>query len=419
MTSVPTADAGSDHAASPAFPDSIDVGYERAQTLGAIRSHHFNAAGSALPPAPVVSRVIAHLRLEEEIGGYEAAARARDEVEDVYSAAAQLLGARADEIALFDSASTGLRVLLDALAPAPGTRLVASRSTYVSHALHLMTMNRATEVELVVAPTDEGRRISIEALDEMLSDGRPTIVTVAHVPTSSGLVEPAAEVGRVAGKHGATYILDATQSVGQLDIDVKAIGCHVLATTGRKFLRAPRGTALAYVDAAFAAQHLPTAPDVRGAQWHSAFDWEVAAGARRFETWEANVAARLGMGVALRQAITRGMPATEVWLSETASDIREALRKIPGVTVADPVGAHAAIVTFVIDAVAPAQVVSELAAKQISAVSVPATHGQWDLGDRGIPSVVRISPHVYNDQNDVDALISSIAAISAGEAGTA
>src|SRR5699024_5922233 len=129
--------------------------------------------------------------------------------------------------------------------------------------------------------------------------------------------------------YGGTYILDATQSVGQLAMDVKEIGCDVLATTGRKFLRAPRGTALAYVDRDFADGLLPTAPDVRGARWHSERDWNLTGGARRFETWEANVAARLGLGVALREASDRGMPATEQWLVSTADRIREALRGMP------------------------------------------------------------------------------------------
>lgn len=414
MTSVPATNPASEQAVLPASQGGIDVARERAETLGAAHSHHFNAAGSALPPIAVVSKVIEHLRLEEEIGGYEAAMRVRDEVESVYTAAAELLGAAAEEIALFDSASTALRVALEAVRPAPGTRIIASSSTYVSHALHLMTINRTEDVELVIAPTAADRTIDLDALETTLADGRPSIVTIGHVPTSSGLIEPAAEVGRIANKHGATYILDATQSVGQLEIDVKAIGCHVLATTGRKFLRAPRGTALAYVDSEFAATHLPAAPDVRGSQWRDAFDWDVTPGARRFETWEASIAGRLGMGVAIRQAIDRGMEATEAWLTRTAATIREALREVPGVEIADPEGAAgAAIVTFVFEGLTPAEVVTRLAAERISAVSVPATHGQWDLGDRGIPSVVRVSPHVYNDEGDVESLIRSVAALSA------
>ena len=70
--------------------------------------------------------------------------------------------------------------------------------------------------------------------------------------------------------------------------------------------------------------------------------------------------------------------------------------------------------TFVIDGVAPADAVVELARRGVRVVSVPATHGQWDLGDRGVPSVVRASPHVYNDEADLAALVDGVAAIAAG-----
>ncbi|WP_162893135.1 aminotransferase class V-fold PLP-dependent enzyme [Microbacterium halotolerans] len=392
----------------------IDVAHERSRTLGAPNSHHFNAAGAALPTSSVVEAVVEHLHREEALGGYEAAARVRDDVEGIYAAAGDLLGCAADEIALFDSASTGLRVLIDAVRPAAGSRIIASRSTYVSHALHLMTICRERDVELVIVPADEQRRVDLVALEALLADGRPSVLTVSHVPTSSGLVEPVAEIGQLARRYGATYLLDATQSVGHLQVDVAAIGCDGLVTTGRKFLRAPRGTAFAYVKRSFASALLPTAPDVRGSEWQSEGGWDTTSLARRFETWEASVAARLGLGVALREANERGMAATEAWLTAAGDDIRRRVREVPGVVLADPEGSRSAIVTFVIDGMTSAHAASRLSESGVRVVSVPATHGQWDLGDRRIPAVVRASPHVYNDEGDVDALVEGIARI-AGE----
>lgn len=389
-----------------------DVERERSRTRGVLNSHHFNAAGAALPSSAVVSRVIDHLRLEEGIGGYEAAARMKDETERLYGSAAELIGAEADEIALFDSATTGLRAVMDALRPQPGSRIIASRSTYVSHALHLMTYARENDIELVIAPIGADRRIDLAEMDRLLSDGPPTLLTVGHVPTSSGLVEPAAEVGRIAARHGAVYILDATQSVGQLEVDVEALGCDVLVTTGRKYLRAPRGTGFAYVKRALLERTLPTAPDVRGAQWVDQHSWELSPSARRFETWEASIAARLGLGVALREMLERGVPQTAEWLCESADTIRDALSTIPNVMITDPPGECSAIVTFVVEGVGSNDAVRRLANGKVSVVSVPATHGQWDLGDRSIEAVVRASPHVYNDERDIAALIDGVAGVA-------
>lgn len=417
MNPLPTADAAL--AAAPAIiagGSSIDVAAERRRTTGSTLGSHFNAAGAALPSHGVVATVVDHLRLEETRGGYEAAAERRSRIDAVYASAATLVGASAAEIALFDSASTGLRVLLDALRPTRGHRIVASSSTYVSHALHLMSIAREHDVDLVVAPYDDRRRVDVAALDALLSDGVPSIVTVAHVPTSSGLVEPAAQIGEVVQRYGGTYILDATQSVGHLAVDVAEIGCDVMVTTGRKFLRAPRGTGFAYVRDALRDRLLPVAPDVRGARWTSGTTWELDPSARRYESWEGAVAARLGLGAALDEALARGVTETEAWLVAAGRRLRAALSELEGVTVADPDGTRSAIVTFVVDGVDSADAVVRLARHGVRVVSVPATHGQWDLGDRGVPSVVRASPHVYNDDSDVAALIDGVAALVTGGA---
>jgi selenocysteine lyase/cysteine desulfurase len=412
MNSIPAANSPSTAPDAVASPKSIDVARERAQTAGTWNARHFNAAGAALPSLEVVSTTVDHLRLEESIGGYEAAGEVRPRVEAIYDSAARLVGADRHEIALLDSASTGLRVVLDALRPRAGARIIASRSTYVSHALHLMTLEREDGVDLDVVPTGADRLVDLEALEKLLAEGPPAIVTAAHVPTSSGLVEPVAAIGALVRSYGGFFLLDATQSVGHLDTDVRQIGCDVLVTTGRKFLRAPRGTGFAYVSTAALERLLPTAPDVRASQWTSASDWHIDDTARRFETWEASVAGRLGLGVAIDEAIERGMPATEAWLTEAGRALRTALSDIDGVSIAEDLDTPSAIVTFVVDGVPAADVVTELARAGVRLVSVPATHGQWDLGDRGIPAVVRASIHVYNDENDVAALIECVADIA-------
>lgn len=394
---------------------SIDVAAMRADTLGTQESHHFNSAGSALPTHAVVNAAVEHLRLEQRCGGYEAAAMVRDRVDAVYESAARLIGARAEEIALFESATAGLRVLIDALRLGPDTRLIVSRSSYVSHALHLMTIARERQVELTVIPNDAGGSMDLEAYEKALAAGGSAVVCAAHIPTSSGLIEPVEQIGRLAGDHGARFILDATQSVGQLEMDVARIGCDALVTTGRKFLRGPRGTGFAYVDADLLARLLPTAPDVRGATWTDETDWDLAPTARRFEGWESSVAGRLGLGVALDQAIDRGMAATEAHLRTVAALVRDRLAAIPGVTLTDPPQGLSAIVTFTVAGHTPERVVAQLASKGVRVVSVPAGHAQWDLGARQLVAVVRASLHVYNDQADIDALLDGVAAIARQE----
>ncbi|MFJ3385357.1 MULTISPECIES: aminotransferase class V-fold PLP-dependent enzyme [unclassified Curtobacterium] len=392
----------------------IDVAAERSRTAGTAGRHYFNAAGAGLVSDGVLEAVVTHLRREQRVGGYEAANEVADDVAAVYTSAAALLGAEADEIALFDSATSGLRGVFDALRLGAGDTVVAPRSSYVSQALRLLAMQRHDDVRLVVVPSDGSGAMDLDALDRAVAGatGR-VVVSAVHVPTSSGLVEPVAEIAAVARRHGALSVVDATQSVGQIDIDVRAVDCDALVTTGRKFLRGPRGTGMAYLRRGMLEGIGAWAPDVRGAVWTGEDEWTMDGTARQLETWECSVAARLGLGVALREALDRGPAATEAHLVGLGSRLRDALDGLDGVTVADPAASPSAIVTFTVDGVASKEVSARLRQRRIDSISVPASHAQWDLGARGLPSVVRVSPHVYNDDEDVRVLLDGVADVVA------
>ncbi len=387
----------------------IDVAAERARTAGTANRHYFNAAGAGLMSDAVVGRMVDHLRFEQRSGGYEAANAVVDEIAGVYEAAAAVVGADADEIALFDSATSGLRGLFDALRLGPDDTVIAPRSSYVSQALRMLALQRHDGVRLEVVPNDASGAMDLDALERALetASGRVVISSV-HVPTSSGLVEPVAAIGALAREHGALSVLDATQSVGQIDIDVRAIACDALVTTGRKFLRGPRGTGFAYLRRGALDGLGAWAPDVRGSVWTGPEEWTMDGGARQLETWESSVAARLGLGVALREATERGLAATESHLAGLAGRLRAELAGIDGVTIADPPASPSGIVTFTVDGAVGREFSAGLREARIDTIAIPASHAQWDLGARGLASVVRVSPHVYNDESDVAALLGRV-----------
>lgn len=392
----------------------IDVAAERARTAGAAGRHYFNAAGASLMSDAVIDAMIGHLRLEQRIGGYEAANLVAEDVAGIYTAAADLLGAAAHEIACFDSATTGLRSVFDALRLGEGDTVIAPRSSYVSQALRLLALERYDGVRLVVIPTDATGAMDLELLERSVGAARGrTVISAVHIPTSSGLVEPVAEIGAIGRRHGAITVLDATQSVGHLEIDVAVLDIDALVTTGRKFVRGPRGTGLAYLRDGLLDGLGGWAPDVRASVWSSDRDWTTDAGARRLETWEASVAVRLGLGVALREATGRGMGATQSYLVDYGQRLRAGLAGIDGVVVVDPPASPSGLVTFTVDGVPGRQVSARLREARVDSIAVPASHAQWDLGTRGLASVVRVSPHVYNNDSDLDALLGRVAEIAA------
>jgi cysteine desulfurase/selenocysteine lyase len=289
----------------------------------------------------------------------------------------------------------------------PGDRVLATRTTYVSSALQLLELERSG-IEVEIVPDDPAGQLDLGGLEAALR--KPAALLAAtHVPTSSGRVEPVEAIGALAGAAGVPYLLDATQSVGQLPVDVRTIGCDALVTTGRKFLRAPRGTGFLYVSRGLLDRLRPSAPDVRGALWSGEHEFELADSARRFETWEAAHAMRLGLGVALAEIRATGIEAIAAHVIGLGALLRARLvEEVPGARIADPPQAASGIVTFVLDGEAPQRTQERLAAAGCHTVVVPASHGLWDLQPRGLAGVVRASFHVYNGEDDVEAVIGAL-----------
>jgi selenocysteine lyase/cysteine desulfurase len=315
---------------------------------------------------------------------------------------------QAEDIALVESATVGWQRAVDALRLGPGDRVLAAGSSYVSTALNLLELRRSRGITLEVLPAEVDGRVDLMALERALR--KPArLLTLAHVPTSSGLVEPVAEAGALARAAGVPYLLDATQSLGQLPVEAERIGADIIVGTGRKFLRGPRGTGLLYVNPVLRQSLSPLAPDVRGASWRTDEGFDLDSGARRFETWETSHALRLGLGVALSQVHALGIPTIQRHIVELAGRLRTGLATVPAIQVTDPAASPSGIVTFVRAGEDPRDTVLALRAAGFNLTSVPASHGQWDLGRRRLAAVVRASVHVYNTEADVAHLLAELA----------
>jgi selenocysteine lyase/cysteine desulfurase len=229
-------------------------------------------------------------------------------------------------------------------------------------------------------------------------------------------VNPAAEVGRLCREAGVLFVLDACQSAGQLPLDVAEIGCHVLTGSGRKFLRGPRGTGFLYMHQALLERVEPVMLDMRAATWVAPDQYEIRPDARRFEMWEYDVAARLGLGVAVDHALSWGLEAIAERTAAVAAELRARLAEIPGVTVRDRGERLCAITTFTVDGVSPADVKARLRSEQINVSVAPATSAQLDLPRRGLDAVVRASVHYVTTEEELDRFADSVKRIACARA---
>lgn len=378
---------------------------------------HFNNAGASLMPQPVIEAVEHHWAKEIMSGGYEAAERVVGQMQATYETTARLVGGASDEIAFFDNATRAWQAAFQAIAWRSGDRIITGQSEYNSNMIAFRHAEKRLGIEVVLAPDSPDGTVDVSALDALTTD-RTRLIAISHMPTNDGLINPAREIGAVAQRHGVPFLLDACQSVGQMPIDAKALGCTMLSATGRKYLRGPRGTGFLWVDGTALNALQPHVLDIQSAQWTEVDSFEIAAGARRFELWERNVAAQLGLGAACCYALDIGLE--NIWgrISSLATQMRKMLTDMPGITVQDRGTEQSGIVTFFHDTVSADVLVSQLREKFGINTSVSNTQlTRRSLRARGVKKLVRASVHAYNTADEVERLGEALTALTQGERG--
>lgn len=380
--------------------EDLDIERLRAETAGCEQSIFFNNAGASLQPRAVVARVIEHLRLEERVGGYEAADLVAAELDGLYDSVARLLHCAPEEIALQENATRAWEMAFYALPFAAGDRIVTAANEYASNYIAFLQVARRTGAEICVVDSDPAGEIDLEALRKQLDD-RVKLIALAHVSTNGGLVQPAAGVGALARSAGIPFLLDACQSTGQMQLDVNALGCDMLCATGRKYLRGPRGTGFLYVRTAMLDKMDPPLLDLRAATWVAQDKYELRGDAKRFETWESSAATRLGLGVAIEYALALGLHKIERRVQSLAALLRQQLTGVKGVTVQDLGRVRSGLVTFTLASHSAGDVVQWLKTNGIAARTIERSSALIDMERRNLDELVRASVHYYNTEAEV------------------
>lgn len=385
----------------------FDVARARRETRGCADLIHFNNAGASLPPIPVTEALHHYLREEEEQGGYEVMDRRAVELEHFYSAAARLLNCSIDEIAFTDSATRAWNAAFYAFNFQRGDRILASRAEYGSNLVALMHQATRLGVEICWVPDDSLGQLDIKALESLI-DNRVKLICLTQVPSGGGLVNPAADVGKVANAAGIPYLLDACQALGQMPVDVDRIGCDILCGTGRKFLRGPRGTGLLYVRKTLLEQLEPNQLNHHAAQLLSAEQYQLRPDARRFECWERSYAGQLALGVAIDYALSWGLEAISARTQILSATLRRKLAEVDGVAVTDQGVNQCAIVTFFAERLPANQLQQQFALRHINTSTVPFSANPISSQQREHPPLLRASLHYYNTHEEIDCFISSL-----------
>ncbi|MFN8342790.1 MAG: aminotransferase class V-fold PLP-dependent enzyme [Cyclobacteriaceae bacterium] len=377
----------------------------RAQTPGCAYRTHFNNAGSSLMPAPVLEAMTSWLNAEAETGGYEIAELCAKEVAGFYESGARLLNARPDNLAFTSSATNAFARALSSIPFAPGDVILIANEDYISNQIAFLSVQKRYGIKLVRAESDKEGGVDVQDLERKIIQYKPRLVSLSHVPTNSGLVQPAEAVGALCRAHGCWYLLDACQSVGQLPVDVQQLQCDFLTATYRKFLRGPRGAGFLYVsDRALKAGLEPLFVDMRGAAWKDADHYELRPDARRFEDWELPYALVMGARAAMDYALDIGLDAIALRNAGLCARVRKGLVAL-GLSPLDHGRNLSSIITVTVPGWDPVKLKKALLERRINTSITYREFAVIDFGKKNVDWALRLSPHYFNTDEEVDQLL--------------
>jgi len=375
----------------------------RKETPATKKIIHFNNAGASLMPQTVLNKIQKYYKEEGRLGGYETALKYNTELKEFYINAAKLLNCSSCEIAFVENATRAWDMAIYSIPFSSGDKIITSMYEYGSNVISYLHLKKLYGIEICYIPNNQSGTIDLDMLEKNI-DNKVKLIAITHMPTGSGVINPAEKIGAIAKKYNITYLLDACQSVGQISIDVKKIQCDILSVTGRKYIRGPRGTGFLYVNKKILKNLEPPILDQHSALLISEKKYEILETAQRFETWEQNCAAKIGLSTAIKYLLSIGIENIQNRNNMLANYLREKLKTINGIEVIDLGEKKSAIVSFKthlnIDTL-----YQYLLKNNINTCISRGAGSLIDFKARNIEEALRCSIHYYNTKHEINIFI--------------
>ncbi|NVO12950.1 MAG: aminotransferase class V-fold PLP-dependent enzyme [Rhodoplanes sp.] len=397
-------------AARPAALTDGEVAALRADTPAVGHHVHLNHASASLAPGAVIAAMEQFLAAERAMGVHAAIEAHAGALDEVRRLVARLVGAEPASIAFADTATRAFATALGALVAGGARRLVTVRNEWGPNLLNAGLLGERAGLAVEVLPVDAQGRVEPDRLIESVRAG--DVVALPLVPTASGLVNDVAALAAELRARDALVMIDAAQAVGQMPVDAAALGADVLVFPSRKWLRGPKGVAVLSVSPrALARAGSPSSVDMAGVRWDRDDRFAVRDGALRFESFEFNPAVRLGLGAAVRLALSLGPARIAVRIRDL---VAHAVRCAEAAGLPPPLEAGSEHGSGILTWADPQRDIGRIAtALQASGVRVAvigAEHARLALADRGVTAVLRASIHAVNSPAEIDAFVARLAA---------
>lgn len=324
--------------------------------------------------------------------------------EDTRHTVARLIGAHVREIIFTSNSTQGINLVCNALKPA---RVL---TTTLEHHSNILPWSNYGRTEFI--PWNREGTLDLASFEQLLAT-KPDLVTIAHASNFLGSVNPIAEMVAACRAQKVPVLIDASQSIGHIAVDVRSLGCDFLVFSGHK-IYGPSGTGALYVRNDVI-DSLP--PVVLGGSMVK----EVHARSfvpndipYRFEAGTPNIEGTAALGAALRYFMRIGYAAIAAHERDLTTYAKETLARIPGLTLYGPhAGTESApLVTFQLKGLESGAVAKALGSRANVIVrsgfhcAQPA-HEQLESGP-----TVRASFGIYNTRPEIDALVATLEALA-------
>jgi len=385
----------------------LDINKIRLETPGCQSRIHFNNAGGSLIPRGVSVAVESYLNREQEIGSYEAAEEAKVLINSFYTKFSELLNCSESEIAFIENSTRAWEMAVHSISWKPGDQIITGENEYGSNYLGLLHLAKQRSLKILTIPNDESGTISLSQLEESVTD-KTRLIAITHVASQRGDVQPASKVGEIANKHNILYLLDACQSVGQINLDTKSLKCDFLCGSGRKYLRGPRGTGFLYTKSTALKTLEPVFLDLHSANWKNVGSYEFVRDAKMFECWERNMAAMIGLTTAVEYLLKLDVKMVEQRVKQLSLNLREKLSELAAIKILEKSNNCSGIVTFTKTSISATDLKDELQKKGINISVIKQRNARLDLGKECTGDINRASLHYYNSEQEISEFIKQL-----------
>lgn len=372
---------------------------------------YINSAAASPPPQQVVDAMVDYLQKTVDVGPYLPAFRSEvyRKIDETREKAGRFLGADASEIAFVKNGTEGINFVANGLSWKEGDEIILADIEFHSNFTPWLKLKDKEKVTLKIIETDLSGVIDVKQIEKEIT-GKTKLITVSHLPNASGALQEIERICNVAREHQVLTLINASQTLGLIPINVKELDCDFLTGCGRKWLRGPEGSGLLYVRKSLVESIEPTITGWGGTDWDfETNEYRYIPTAKRLEAGCPIVPSILGLNAAIDYAQGIGVESIRKKVEALTRYAVAQLSSIQGISIYGPedIKNRLAIIPFNVAGLHPDEITNYLEDHKVIIESGTFMANKL-LQQYGIDKMARLSPHYFNTEEDIDLVISLI-----------